>query len=367
MRKRTLLLLLTITSTSLAEAPYKPIAELMEDNAEALLKNLEGQDGGQGLVETTDIYSGKASIKILPMQRYARNIPNWAYHITENPKPGEYRFVRFAWKADGARGIMLQMHDEKDWNIRFTAGIDAHNWGTKFVSPTPPTEWTVVTRDLFKEFGERTIKGIALTVFDGNAGYFDHIYFGRTIEDLDLIDATGQTSAAPPTLKPDDLEQLWSDLGGSDAPKSYRAFWRLVAASRQSVPFIHRALIWPNNPQATKQIKTWINELEADEFAVRETAAKQLINHLDSAAALLKQAVEEESVGPEARQRIALILKSSAGDQPGIFRIEEAVRALAYAKTPEAKTILKELAGGDEKSPLTQAARVRLKSANPKE
>src|SRR5205823_5479212 len=135
---------------------------------------------------------------------FQRNLPGWNYRITQRPKAGEYRFLRFAWKADGARGIMLQLHDEKDWNIRFTAGVDAYNWGTKFVAATPPPQWTVVTRDLFQEFGERTIKGIALTVFDGKAGYFDHIYFARTIEDLDRIDTTGLRDGAPPQPNADD-------------------------------------------------------------------------------------------------------------------------------------------------------------------
>ena len=48
--------------------------------------------------------------------------------------PGEYRYLRFAWKADGCAGIMLQLHDERDWSIRYTAGIDQPNWGTKFVA-----------------------------------------------------------------------------------------------------------------------------------------------------------------------------------------------------------------------------------------
>ena len=55
----------------------------------------------------------------------------------EKPKTGEYRYLRFTWKADGCRGIMLQLHDEKDWHIRYTAGVDAHNWGTKFVAEKP--------------------------------------------------------------------------------------------------------------------------------------------------------------------------------------------------------------------------------------
>ena len=53
-----------------------------------------------------------------------------------------------------------------------------------------PGEWTVVTRDLFKDFGGAfLLHGMALTPMDGTAGYYDHMYLGRTIEDLDKVTA----------------------------------------------------------------------------------------------------------------------------------------------------------------------------------
>src|SRR3954452_5021808 len=155
-----------------AAGPPRPeVAELLEDNADALLKRLSGGPG-DGAVEKAVVFSGKESIKIIPMQRYARAVPGWQYRIREKPRPGEYRYLRFAWRADGCRGIMVQLHDEKDWNIRYTAGLDVPGWGTRFVAEQPPPEWTVVTCDLYQDFGDRTIQGIALTAFDGRAGYF---------------------------------------------------------------------------------------------------------------------------------------------------------------------------------------------------
>src|SRR4051794_33243387 len=73
------------------------VAEVLEDNAEALLKRLGGGPG-EGHVEKAVVFSGKESIKIIPMQRYERAIPGWKYRIVEKPKAGEYRYVRFAWK-----------------------------------------------------------------------------------------------------------------------------------------------------------------------------------------------------------------------------------------------------------------------------
>src|SRR5438046_3437320 len=212
-RPRFLMLTLCLASTSaLAGSRPSTVAELLEDDGENLIKQMISQQGGVGTIETIDVYSGKSSVKIIPMQLYQRALPGWAYKITEKPKVGEYRFIRFAWKAPGAKGIMLQMHDEKDWNLRLTAGVDEPNWGSKFVAPARPEKWTLVTRDLFADFGERTIQGIALTVLGQQPGSFDHIYFGRTIEELDAIDATGLSGGPPVQLKAEDLERLLSKL-----------------------------------------------------------------------------------------------------------------------------------------------------------
>ena len=50
-----------------------------------------------------------------------------------------------------------------------------------------PAEFTVVTRDLFADFGEFTLTGIALTPVDGEFGLFDHIYLGTTPQDFELV------------------------------------------------------------------------------------------------------------------------------------------------------------------------------------
>jgi len=211
-----------------AAPPARPaVAEILEDDAGGLLDKLKSK-AGQGLAETAEVFSGTQAVKIIPMQVYDREIPGWKYRIVEKPKEGEYRYLRFAWKADGCAGVMLQMHDVKDWYIRYTAGQNTQGWESKFVSDKPPADWVVVTRDLYADFGERTIQGLALTAFGGKAAYFDHIYFGRTVEDLDRIDATGATAKA---LGTDELNQLWLALAGPSAARDYAALWRLQSMS----------------------------------------------------------------------------------------------------------------------------------------
>src|SRR5688500_15828059 len=149
-----------------------PVAALVEENAESLLPLLTNPTGdpGQGHVERAEVFSGKSGVKIVPMQRFGPQIPGWNYRITEKPRNGEYRYVRWAWRQDGCVGTMVQFHIETGWSVRYCAGQNTPGWGSKFVSDKPPARWAVVTRDLFADFGECTITGIAMTAFQGEAG-----------------------------------------------------------------------------------------------------------------------------------------------------------------------------------------------------
>src|SRR4051812_4553205 len=168
MNYRSALLVLCLANlATLAAAEELPpgVSCLLEDNAAELLPKLTNPwgDPGEGQVEKDVVFSGESAVKITILQRYCNFIPGWAYRITEKPKEGEYRYLRFAWKAEALVGIMLQLHDDKDWHIRYTAGRNTHGWESKTVADKPPGEWTLVTIDLFKDFGERELHGIALT------------------------------------------------------------------------------------------------------------------------------------------------------------------------------------------------------------
>ncbi|MBL8798159.1 MAG: HEAT repeat domain-containing protein [Planctomycetia bacterium] len=163
--------------------------ELFEDNHNLLLAQLTAEDG-PAAAEMNDKFSGTASIKIQPSQRYNPHISGWAFPIAEKPELGQYRYIRFAWKKAGGNGIMLQLHtNTRGWENRYCAGKNSVGWNALSVDDKSPGEWTVVTRDLFKDFGNAPflLHGMALTPMDGTAGYFDHIYLGRSIEELDKI------------------------------------------------------------------------------------------------------------------------------------------------------------------------------------
>jgi hypothetical protein len=320
------------------------VAELLEDNGETLLKQFIHRDGsGTSRVETIITYSGKSSLKIIPLQRYSPALPGWNYRITEKPGPGEYRYLRLAWKGDGCAGIMIQLHDQNAWTIRYTSGHNLHGWPSRIVSNTAPVEWEVVTIDLFKDFGERTLKGMALTVFGGNAGYFDHIYLGRTIDDLDRIDATGLRHGKPVHLTAEELEQMWQELARGSPPKAYLAFWKLVAAPQQSVPFLEKKLTEQKIGIGRKQLQEWILQLGHDKFRLREQASTHLAQHLDEAADLLIEKLENNPT-PEVKLRIDALLAMRKGAEVEKQRNAKAVRVIEYIETPAATKVLARLA-----------------------
>lgn len=310
--------------------PAKPAAvvELFEDDADQLLKLLTnpGDGPGNGEAETKEVFSGKQSLKITQYQRFHRKLPGWNHAIRAKPAPGEYRFLRFAWKTGGSDSLMLQLHDVLDWNIRYTAGPNPHGWATRFLADKAPDAWTLMTIDLFKDFGERNLTGIAFTI-NGGAGYFDHVYLGRTIDDLDRIDASG-LAGKQLRLEAPQLERLWLELIADDAAKKYRAYWTLVAGGPDSEAFLRAKLTPPktSGPES-KQILDWIAKLDADNFAVREKAMAELKKRLQAAVPLLEDALAG-SPSEEMRRRLESMLSSRPGDDANRLRRAQALRVL---------------------------------------
>ena len=124
-------------------------------------------------------------MRVTPLQRHSKRIPGWAFPIRENPGPGEYRFLRLAWKAPEAAGVMVELADNGAWppsgspERRYYSGKNRSDWQATRVSEKRPTDWTVVTRDLWKDFGNLTLTGIAPTALGGPV-WFDQIEMLRT-------------------------------------------------------------------------------------------------------------------------------------------------------------------------------------------
>jgi hypothetical protein len=126
--------------------------------------------------------------------------------------PNEFRFLRFAWKKRGGEQIWLQLAYPDSW-MRYRAG-PSHEVGfgaSVRIADQLPSEFAVVTRDLAEDFGEFAMTGIALSPFDGECGWFDHIYLARTLEDFDRIATQPMQAVAANSSRPRNLGDLVAD------------------------------------------------------------------------------------------------------------------------------------------------------------
>ncbi|MBC8242796.1 MAG: c-type cytochrome [Verrucomicrobia bacterium] len=164
-----------------------PMRRVLFDDSPAFVDRLT-EGSGTATVVTDDRHSGSASLRVTPLQRHSSRIPGWAFRIRENPGPGEYRYLRLAWKAPKADGVMVELADNGAWpssgspERRYYSGENSSDWQATRVSEQRPTEWTVVTRDLWKDFGDLTLTGIAPTALGGPV-WFDRIELLRSPEE----------------------------------------------------------------------------------------------------------------------------------------------------------------------------------------
>jgi hypothetical protein len=151
-------------------------------------------------VTNDDAFSGQVSAFVTPSQSYNPNMTGWSFPIRENPGAGEYRYIQLAWKSDGGTGIMIQFPDSGAWGAvtipcvdppavgtrRYIAGTNVTGWSGVCVSDDAPEDWTVLRRDLFEDFGEWTLTGMALTPFDdgGSGDYYDAIMIAADEDEL---------------------------------------------------------------------------------------------------------------------------------------------------------------------------------------
>jgi hypothetical protein len=174
--------------------PAEPPLRVFEDEEEFVAKLNQGN--GQIRLENGQKYTGAASVRVTPDQRFNPALPGLEVKIRKEPGPGEYRYLRFAWKKQGGNQICLQLNHDGAWGpaaganrptFRYHAGTGQCFGGSLQIAPAISNQFTVVTRDLYADFGEFTLTGLALSPIDGRFALFDHIYLGRTVDDLDSV------------------------------------------------------------------------------------------------------------------------------------------------------------------------------------
>jgi hypothetical protein len=138
---------------------------------------------------------------------------------------------------------------------------------------------------------------------------------------------------------------LWNDLADDDPAKAYRAMHALANAGAPGVAFLKDHLP-PASAVDSKRVEKLIADLDSDQFAVRDAAAKELTKLGEGIAPLLNRALEGQPPR-EARRGIEAILnRLEAAPSGETLRPLRAIQALEYAATLEAGDVLRKLAEG---------------------
>lgn len=162
-------------------------------------------DGG-GTVELSaeSPYSGAACLRVTPLQRYSPRVEGWRFRVVEDPVMAaggvleEIRYLRLAWRSEGD-GVMIELADDGRWPPsespvrRYYSGKNLTDWQATRITGTVPKDWVVITVDLWKDFGEFALTGIAPTAMGGPA-YFDRIEF---LASIDAITVNGMSASEP--------------------------------------------------------------------------------------------------------------------------------------------------------------------------
>lgn len=180
----------TLTEWVKAGAAWpEPVAVLFEDLPQFLTALTSGH--GKGRLIAEGAFGGTAALGITPLQRDGVKITGWNFAIREQPQPGEYRYLRLAWKKRGAGSVMIELAANGSWpdakaaKGRYVAGPNTTGWEAISVNDTAPHDWTVATYDLWKDIGNFTLTGIAPTCDGGEEAFFDSLILGPTIASLD--------------------------------------------------------------------------------------------------------------------------------------------------------------------------------------
>jgi RNA polymerase sigma factor (sigma-70 family) len=163
----------------------------------------------------------------------------------------------------------------------------------------------------------------------------------------------------------DDLNSLWDDLAGADAARAHQAILHLSRSPGRAVPFLARRLR-PVAAADAQRVARLIAELDSQEPAVRERAARELAALAELAEEALRRALANE-VSAEVQRRCRELLRALQGPvrQKETLRALRALEVLEEARTPEVVRVIRQLAGGVPESRVTRAARAALARLGP--
>lgn len=179
------------------------------------------REGGVSISGTKDKYIYVRSSES-PAEMTGLSIP-----IRENPGPGEYRYITFAWIKWGGGQIGIQLGYKvssifpnqvgKKYNYTYVAGEgDAISDGF-MLSDKIPGNWIVTTRDLWKDFGDFTLTGVSFICPTRRDAGFDAILLGKSPDAFEFAPGVLPTEIADPIAVEGEDDLSLSETSEEDA------------------------------------------------------------------------------------------------------------------------------------------------------
>jgi RNA polymerase sigma factor (sigma-70 family) len=170
--------------------------------------------------------------------------------------------------------------------------------------------------------------------------------------------ASGRRQPAGEALNRDRLNILWRML--AEAPdRAYPALWEMLDRPAESVAFLREKLS-PIQPIEKRRVRQLLEKLDAEAFAEREEANRQLLELGEQALPVLRQALNDRPA-LETKKRIERVIDELTSIlPPDQLRLLRALAVLEWSNRPEAGEHLRRLAGGDPAARLTRAAKAAM-------
>ncbi|HTU89719.1 MAG TPA: hypothetical protein VMF69_06465 [Gemmataceae bacterium] len=177
-----------------------------------------------------------------------------------------------------------------------------------------------------------------------------------TLDSKAALDRLAAAKATPPQPSPDDL---WSDLGGDDAARAYRAMGRLSATPKETVSLLGERLK-PAAVIEAKELASQLANLEADDLPTREQASEALEKAGEQAVPVLRKALDHKPA-LETRKRIEQLLERlTQQTPPAVLQSLRAIEVLEQVGTADAKHVLLSVSGGAPPALATREAKASL-------
>jgi WD40 repeat protein len=214
------------------------------------------------------------------------------------------------------------------------------------------------------------LRGERLHTFRGHESYVNAL--GFTADGAKLVSASSETTLlvwdvagvlarrprAVARLDAEALKTCWRELSAADAQRAARSLAALVAAPRQSVPWLWGQLK-PARAPGAGHVDRLLAKLVSDAFAVREQATRELEQLGPDAEAPLRRYLEGK-LSAEARRRAERLLgraESGGVSEPEHLRQCRALEVLERVGDNHALDLLRVLAAGSPEAWLTWQAR----------